>query len=261
MDSSVIFNTVSNSSKKKARILVADERAGEEAEQPKTMMDDSLDHVREGEKETATNDEKESVASLSQAGVAGEDRGGTENEDKEDTTGVYKEGVAEEEKGSMAKDVSEEVLGGESEVRTGKDSEHDQLLSSGSHTFSPVHGSDGGISGSETERGTRGHPNHQPSCSSTDELLAIMGAEQPSQHSHPDHISQSTSESSGDNNILQLSENLCFLHLRVSHKSSAAHTYTPVNMAMGIDIPQNQPPRGFIQQVKSNFCFAVEERR
>ncbi len=105
---------------------------------------------------------------------------------------------------------------------------------------------------------------HQPSqshsASSTDELLAIMGAESSSSlpiQSQPSHTNSECSTES-------LSDHPCFLHVRVSHKSCASHTYTPINRAVGIDIPGNNPfspTRGILQQVKTMFCFAVAEHR
>ena len=101
-----------------------------------------------------------------------------------------------------------------------------------------------------------------PHENSTDELLAIMGAEQPptdsqlwgSSHTH------TNSESSTDS---LLSDQPCFLHIKVSNKSTAAHTYTPLNRPVGIDIPQNRPllPKQGLVQVKTTFSFAVAEQR
>lgn len=62
-----------------------------------------------------------------------------------------------------------------------------------------------------------------------------------------------------------LSDRAYFLHLRVSHKSCAAYTYTPLNRPVGIDIPSNSTfftsKKSFIQQVRTVFCFAIAERR
>ena len=93
--------------------------------------------------------------------------------------------------------------------------------------------------------------------SSADELLAIMGGMHPQKRDSFCTVSESSGES-------LLSEHPCFLHIRVSHKCSAAHTYTPLNRSIGIDIPHNKllsPAKGTLQQVKTIFCFAVAEKR
>lgn len=109
------------------------------------------------------------------------------------------------------------------------------------------------------------HPRHShPQAQlqeSAEELLAIMGAGSPDAEVHA-NVSKTTSESSVDSFLL--SDHPCFLHLRVSHKCSAAHTYIPVNRPVGIDIPHNQfisPNRSLVQQVKTTFCFAVADHR
>lgn len=100
---------------------------------------------------------------------------------------------------------------------------------------------------------------------SHEELLAILGhADSPSMASHRESSTHTTSEGSvgGDSNLL--SDQPRFLHVRVSHKCSAAHTYLPLNRGLGIDIPYSDmlnPNKSLLQQVKTTFCFAVAECR
>ena len=205
--------------------------------------------AREGGEEGVAREDGEEAETVENGEV------GVANATKEEE----EEGVVEEKR---EQDSIEEVVVAESiEGRTGQESGSGGLVASGSQTFPTGAGDTVSVSGSEGAG--RGHPNHQPSCSSTDELLAIMGMDTTHRIPHPAHASQTVSESSGDNSFL-LAEQPCFLHLKVSHKCSAAHTYTPVNFAVGIDIPQSkayQPPRGFLQQVRTTFCFAVAEKR
>ncbi len=263
-----------SSRKKTTDSLMSDEKAEEEevVEQiPLASKEDSLASSGEGGGEGVAKEEEMGRAEGREEGVAKDEEEGMVKEDvTEQKEGVAteegkgEEGVAKEGEEGVAEEKREQegdekvtVEDQVAEVRTGEGAEADHSVKNGSQTFSP--GGGGGLSSSESEQGSKGHP-HQPSCSSTDELLAIMGVEAPNRTPHPAHTSQTTSESSVDN---LLSEHPCFLHLRVSHKCSAAHTYTPVNMVIGIDIPQNQvfqPPRGVIQQVRTTFCFAVAER-
>lgn len=144
----------------------------------------------------------------------------------------------------------------------GQDAE-EELKSSSSETelktLSPgrVSNSDSQLSSSDSQGDglLRAHKRHQ---SGADEMLAIMGADTATYRKLSSH---DTSESSSSADSL-LSDHPCFLHVRVSHKCSAAHTYTPLNRAVGIDIPHNlASPKGTLQQVKTAFCFAVAERR
>lgn len=112
-------------------------------------------------------------------------------------------------------------------------------------------------SGGESEGTGDPPPPHQ---TSNEELLAIMGAVCPGE----DACRNSThtgSEYSGDSILSDLP---CFLHIKVSQKCSAAHTYTPLNRGVGIDIPHGavlSPSKSLVQQVKTLFCFAVAEKR
>ena len=92
---------------------------------------------------------------------------------------------------------------------------------------------------------------------SADEMLAIMGAGSTTKDGTRNY-NHSISESSVDTFF---PGNVCFLHIRVSHKSHATHTYTPLNHPIGIDIPQKILSPSTFQQVKTLFCFAVAEQR
>ena len=73
--------------------------------------------------------------------------------------------------------------------------------------------------------------------------------------------SNPNSESSVDS---LLADKSYFLHVRVSHKSCAAYTYTPLNRPVGIDIPSRTfytSQRSFVQQVRTVFCFTIAEQR
>jgi hypothetical protein len=111
-------------------------------------------------------------------------------------------------------------------------------------------------SGSQVDGVLNGDKQH----SSADDMLAIMGAEGTA---HLKKLSSHTSIESSSSADSLLSEHPCFLHLRVSQRCSAAHTYTPLNRAVGVDIPNKllSPAKGTLQQVRLNFCFAVAERR
>ena len=62
-----------------------------------------------------------------------------------------------------------------------------------------------------------------------------------------------------------LSDEPVFLHVHVSPKPGTTYTYTPINSAVGIDIPKGDGPRSkrspSVQQVKTCFCFAFTEKR
>ncbi len=62
-----------------------------------------------------------------------------------------------------------------------------------------------------------------------------------------------------------LSDEPVFLHVHVCPKPGTTYTYTPINSAVGIDIPKGEGPRSkrspSVQQVKTCFCFAFTEKR
>lgn len=115
------------------------------------------------------------------------------------------------------------------------------------------------VSGQESSGDSQGELPHLQS--SHEELLAIMGNTDSSRLTVHRGSSHTTSEYSGDSFLL---EQPCFLHIRVSHKCSAAHTYTPLNRGVAIDIPHGEvfySNKALLQQVKTTFCFAVAEGR
>ena len=117
----------------------------------------------------------------------------------------------------------------------------------------------------------------QTQSESADDMLAIMGAADPGQT----QISSQNSESSDSVTSLDalLADSPYFLHLYVNPKSLHTYTYTPINNAVGIDIPRTKakldrdtitgdhmkksrslsPP--IIHHVKNRFCFAVIDKR
>lgn len=97
--------------------------------------------------------------------------------------------------------------------------------------------------------------------SSNEELLAIMGNSDSPRVDFRRDSSHTASEYSGDSFLSDLP---CFLHIRLSHKSSATHTYTPLNLAVGIDIPHGDAlsaNKALVQKVQTTFCFAVADCR
>lgn len=112
---------------------------------------------------------------------------------------------------------------------------------------------------------------------STEDMLAIMGAAEPIQSPHSSQNSES-SESVVSLDAL-LADSPYFLHIYVNPKSLHAHTYTPVNSSVGIDIPRSRssedknaligdhtkktrslsPP--VVHHVRNQFCFAIVDKR
>ena len=113
---------------------------------------------------------------------------------------------------------------------------------------------DGGPQNEEEEKvADRGHLCEEHLFSSASESVVSEGLHLPSSHK--------ISESSVDS---LLSDHAYFMHVCVSSRSVASYTYIPINRAVGVDIPSNDPfltKQSSVHQVKTAFCFAVAQKR
>lgn len=233
------------------------ERGGEKGEKAREEEEGEKEGgEEEGEKEREEGGEEERQEEEGEKGreeeKGDENEGGREGEGRKEPENVQEDG---------AKEGGEGVVKEAEGSRTERDSEQEPLKSSEIETEFKSPGrasnSDSQLSSDSRVDGILGAHRQD---SSTEEMLAIMGVD----GAHPRKLSSHISVESSSSADSLLSDHPCFLHIRVSQNCSAAHTYTPLNRAVGVDIPHksvNSPALATVQQVKTVFCFAVAERR